>query len=174
MNLRIENPHLLKPYTAPYNRKRGAHHKPDGWTPERTPEMHAAFDALKIQHPTTPEYMIWEQVEADEAKRMTTRQMPWPGWVPVDYKRDKDIGNAYRELYVRMNGEHADLLARGVPLDGRKAELPPDGDYVFENGEIKAVRYCNVCEMDRSNWGMDDDRCDACCWDAIDTEVAVG
>ena len=137
MKLKIENGILLKPYAAPYSKKERTHRRPKGWTPERTPEMHAAFDALKAEYSTTPDYMIWSQVEVAEGERMMGK--PWPGWVPVSYKRDKKIGDAYRELYLRMNGEYADLLARGVPLEGRKAEWPPDGDYVFEGGVMERV-----------------------------------
>ena len=65
------------------------------------------------------------------------RGKPWPGWIPVNYKLDKEIGDAYYALYAMMNGEYADLLARGLPLDGRVPEWPPDGDYVFEKGAME-------------------------------------
>jgi len=138
MNLKIEAGQLLMPCAAPWSKKEKAHRKPKGWTPDRTPEMQAEFDALKMKYPTTPDYMLWEQVETAKGEQM--RGKPWPGWVPVVYARggiDKNIGDAYRELYLRMNGEYADLLAKGVPLDGRTAEWPPDGDYVFEKGAME-------------------------------------
>lgn len=135
MKLLIENAQLLKPYTAPYSRKEKKHRAPKGWTPTRTSEMHATFTVLQSEYPTTPDYMLWSQVEADEGKRLAGN--PWPGWMPVNYKLDKEIGDAYYALFLRMNGEYADLLVRGVPLEGRVAEWPPDGEYVFEDGVMR-------------------------------------
>jgi len=140
MNLKIEGGQLLMPYAAPYSRKEKQHRKPKGWTPDRTPAMQTEFDILKAEYPTTPDYMLWEQIETAESEQMTGK--PWPGWTPIVYAKggvDKDIGNAYRELYLQMNGEYADLLARGVPLEGRTAEWPSDGDYVFERGVMLAA-----------------------------------
>jgi len=38
-------------------------------------------------------------------------------------------------------------------------------------GQSEAVlRRCGVCETMRQDWGMDKYRCDACCWDALETE----
>jgi hypothetical protein len=56
---------------------------------------------------------------------------------------------------------------------------PDGGEWVTVDGETwtqgdETMRHCGVCEMMRQGWGMDDDRCDACCWDALYTEAAFG
>lgn len=38
---------------------------------------------------------------------------------------------------------------------------------------VPDARYCPVCEMERQSWGMDDDRCNLCCWDALETEATA-
>ncbi len=127
MNLLIEHGQLLKPYALPWS--------PDGWvipkdwTPERTPEMTARFDALQAARPEAAPFALWEQVEHDEGERLQSRRKPWPGWVmlpapsfPNATKKDKRISKAYRRLYVEMD------------------ERPPDGRYSFRGGKMERVK----------------------------------
>ena len=122
MNLKIENNQLLKPYLAPYSRKDGgSHRKRTGWTPDRGPEVQAIFEKLRTDRPDAPDFFLWQLAEQERGAELIKRRRPYPGWFPVLPVQDKKIGKAYRELYARMG------------------EYPPDGDYVFEGGVMRAT-----------------------------------
>ena len=121
MNPRIEDGFLLKPYAAPFNTRTGRHNALNGWTPDRTPAMQARFNELRAEtEPSVPTFLIWQQVEIEEGKRLAELRRPYPGWFPVRPITDKLIVRAYR-----------------------KVEYPPDGDYILENGVMRllAMRY---------------------------------
>lgn len=138
MNLRIENGFLLKPYLVPYDRKSGGHKVRPGWTPERTPEMHARFDELRAERDDMPTFLLWKQVEHERGEQLAARRRPWPGWFPVGPKSDRDIARAYRELFKRMNPE--ERVKMGDVWSGPPAQYPPDGDYVLEGGVMELVQ----------------------------------
>lgn len=141
MNLKIENGILLKPYTAPYTRKQGGGHKiRPGWTPERTPEMHARFEELRAERDDIPAFLLWKQVEHERGQQLAKLRRPYPGWFPVGPKSDPDIVRAYRELFRRMNPGSEKRVKLGSVRSGPPVQYPPDGDYVFERGEMRLVK----------------------------------
>lgn len=153
MNLRIEHGILLKPYLAPYTRDNGGGHKiRPGWTPEHTPEMRARFDELRAERDDIPAFLIWKQVEHERGQQLARLRRPYPGWYPVGPKSDPDIVRAYRELFRRMNPESDKRVRIGNVWSGPPAVTPPDGDYVFERGEMRLVRVAPAAvkaEIDR-------------------------
>ena len=127
MKLKIEAGQLLKPRTLPWSPDGWV--IPDGWTPERTPEMTARVDELQLEYFSIGASVLWERVERDEGERLQSRRKPWPGWVmlpgphdPRATKTDRRISKAYRRLY------------------GELGEWPPDGDYEFRGGKMERVR----------------------------------
>ena len=126
MKLKIENGQLLKPRAIPWSPD--GYTIPDGWTPDRTPEMTARVDKAQAALPTAAEFVLWAQIQNEEKQRLQSRRKPWPGWVmlpaphdPRATKTDQRISKAYRALYVELG------------------EWPPDGDYVFRGGKMERV-----------------------------------
>ena len=146
MKLKIENGQLLTPYAIPWSPDGWV--IPNGWTPDRTPEMTARVDELQVEHPEAPVFVLWEQVEHGESERRQTLRRPWPGWVmlpgphdPRATRTDRRISKAYRALFVKMNPQHAASVKSGKrPLDSAPVEWPPDGDYVFRGGKMTLVK----------------------------------
>jgi len=143
MRLRIEDGILLKPCAAPFNTRTGKHNVLNGWTPDRTPAMHARFNELRAETgPGTPPFIVWQQVEIEEGKGLVERRLPWPGWVPLPSPlsgratdEDKTISRAYFDLFKLMNPE-ARVKVDGV-WSGPSAVTPPDGDYILDGGEMR-------------------------------------
>jgi hypothetical protein len=138
MKLKIEDGFLLKPYAAPFNTRTGKHNILDGWTPDRTPAMQALFDELRAETgPGTPPFIVWKQVEIERGKELAQAKRPYPGWISVNYKLDKNIGDAYRELFLRMNPAADRRVEIGGVWSGTPTVSPPDGDYVLDGGEMR-------------------------------------
>lgn len=138
IRLQIKQGFLLKSYFAPYAPANGGGHRMrQGWTPDRTPAMHARFDELKLETAgkNVADFLLWKQVEIEEGKRLAKLKRPYPGWFPIGPQSDKAISRAYRALFVAMNPGSGGV--RATPR--RKAIYPPDGDYIFERGVMRPV-----------------------------------
>lgn len=137
MKLKIEDGFLLKPCAAPFNTRTGKHNALNGWTPDRTPAMQARFNELRAEtEPSVPTFLIWQQVEIEEGKRLAELRRPYPGWFPVRPQTDKRIAKAYRELFLKMNPDADRRVKIGGVWSGPPAVYPPDGDYILDGGEM--------------------------------------
>lgn len=144
MNLLLENGQLLKPHALPWSP--GGWVIPDGWTPERTTEMHGRFELLRADNPDAPAFLLWQQIEKDEGEYLHAARRPWPGWVMVPSphsakatKEDRRIGKAYKALFIEMNPQYEELVKAGKRPPG-DVEWPPDGRYRLRNGKMENVR----------------------------------
>ena len=132
MNLLIESGILLKPFVRPWTPD-GWGRVPPGWTPDRGEWVLARADELQRESPDLPREFALLQAEQDHGEALHAQRKPWPGWVPVDARRDGDISRAYRELFMRMNPDRAP----GLPSSG--AQWPGDGRYRFVGGRMEMV-----------------------------------
>ncbi|MCP4540666.1 MAG: hypothetical protein GY832_26305 [Chloroflexi bacterium] len=143
MNLLIEHGQLLKPYSLPWS-PHGWPTLPPGWTPERTTEMRGEFLLLQSEQPDTSPFLLWQQIEAAEGKRLQAARRPWPGWVMVPHpkaalatREDRRISRAYKALFVKLNPQYEDLLAAGRRPPSGVTVNPPDGRYRLKNGNME-------------------------------------
>jgi len=149
MRLMIEGGILLKPYTLAW--RPGGYKRPPGWTPDernewvqrRTAELMDDYMRKATSGGNTvadsviasARFMFVRQAAEDHGHHLKELRKPWPGWTPVVYQLDRDIGQAYQRMFVTLNPDYFKL-----PPELRvKVQWPPDGLYEYDGREMKPV-----------------------------------
>jgi hypothetical protein len=136
MDLLIEQGHLLKPHARTWHPS-GWGHAPAGWTPDRGDWVQNRADelqqAVEQEGSILPREFALLKAEQAHGELLHKARKPWPGWVPILPKRDKEISRAYRELFQRMNPD------RAPDLPAKAAQWPGDGRYRFVKGRMEFV-----------------------------------
>ncbi len=130
--LKLEDGILLKPYTLARHTD-GYSPPPKGWTPEDIDDITALAQEIVARSDQVDE-PAWQAAKLEAwltiERRHYDANEPWAGWVPISYRSDRNIGRAYRNLFVEMNGGQCPLK-----FDDR-AIFPPDGLYEFRNSRM--------------------------------------